>query len=99
MKVCYDKLWKLLIDKKLKRTDLIKNANISSNVLARMGHEEPVSLDSIGKICEYLGCNPSCEECPYGVFEQNNRERNDWQNTLNEILELYGIDEENMPLF
>ena len=89
MKVCYDKLWKLLIDKKLKRTDLIKNANISSNVLARMGHEEPVSLDSIGKICE----------CPYGVFEQNNRERNDWQNTLNEILELYGIDEENMPLF
>jgi len=56
MKVCYDKLWKLLIDKKLKRTDLIKNANISSNVLARMGHEEPVSLDSIGKICEYLGC-------------------------------------------
>ena len=56
MKVCYDKLWKLLIDKKLKRTDLIKNANISSNVLARRGHEEPVSLDSIGKICEYLGC-------------------------------------------
>lgn len=56
MKVCYDKLWKLLIDKKLKRTDLIKNANISSNVLARMGNEEPVSLDSIGKICEYLGC-------------------------------------------
>ena len=56
MKVCYDKLWKLLIDKKLKRTDLIKNANISSNVLARMGHEEPVSLDSIGKICKYLGC-------------------------------------------
>lgn len=56
MKVCYDKLWKLLIDKKLKRTDLIKNANISSNVLARMEHEEPVSLDSIGKICEYLGC-------------------------------------------
>ena len=56
MKVCYDKLWKLLIDKKLKRTDLIKNANISSNVLARMGHEEPVSLDSIGNICEYLGC-------------------------------------------
>lgn len=47
---------KLLIDKKMKRTDLIKNANISSNVLARMGHEEPVSLDSIGKICEFLNC-------------------------------------------
>ena len=56
MTVCYDKLWKLLIDKKMKNTDLIKNANISSNVLARMGHEEPVSLDSIGKICEFLNC-------------------------------------------
>ena len=56
MKVCYDKLWKLLIVKKMKKTDLIKNANISSNVLARMGHEEPVSLDSIGKICEFLNC-------------------------------------------
>lgn len=40
----------------MKKTDLIKNANISSNVLARMGHEEPVSLDSIGKICEFLNC-------------------------------------------
>ena len=56
MKVCYDKLWKLLIDKKMKKTDLSMNANISSNVLARMGHEEPVSLDSIGKICEFLNC-------------------------------------------
>ena len=45
-----------MIDKKMKKTDLIKNANISSNVLARMGHEEPVSLDSIGKICEFLNC-------------------------------------------
>ena len=56
MAVSYKKLWKLLIDKKMKKTDLIKNANISSNVLARMGHEEPVSLDSIGKICEFLNC-------------------------------------------
>ena len=56
MKISYDKLWKLLIDKKMKRTDLISNANISSNVLARMGREEPVSLESLGKICFLFGC-------------------------------------------
>lgn len=57
MKVCYDKLWKLLIDKKMKKTDLIREAKISSNVLAKMGKEESVSLESIGKICSLFACN------------------------------------------
>lgn len=57
MKVCYNKLWKLLIDKNMKKTDLISLANISSNVLARMGHEEPISMDSLAKICKFLNCN------------------------------------------
>lgn len=56
MKVCYDKLWKLLIDKKMKKTDLIRKAKISSNVLAKMGKEESVSLESVGKICSLLDC-------------------------------------------
>lgn len=54
MNVCYDKLWKLLIDEK---TDLIREAKISSNILAKMGKEESVSLESIGKICSLFGCN------------------------------------------
>lgn len=57
MRVCYDKLWKLLIDKKMKKTDLIREAKISSNVLAKMGKEESVSLESIGKICSLFGCS------------------------------------------
>lgn len=57
MKVCYDKLWKILIDKKMKRTDLIREAKISSNVLAKMGKKESVSLESIGKICSLFGCS------------------------------------------
>lgn len=57
MNVCYDKLWKLLIDKKMKKTDLIREAKISSNVLAKMGKEESVSLESIGKICSLFDCN------------------------------------------
>lgn len=51
MKISYDRLWKLLIDKKMKRTDLITQAQISSNVVAKMGKEEPISMESIGKIC------------------------------------------------
>ena len=57
MRVSYDKLWKILIDKKMKKTDLIREAKISSNVLAKMGKEESVSLESIGKICSLFGCS------------------------------------------
>ena len=56
MKVCYDKLWKLLIDKKMKKTDLIREANISSRKKKKMGREESVSLESIGKICSLFNC-------------------------------------------
>lgn len=57
MPVCYDKLWKLLIDKKMKRTDLKNMAGISFNVLAKMGRGETVSLESLYKICISLDCN------------------------------------------
>lgn len=57
MSLNYNNLWKLLIDKNLKRTDLINLADISSNVLARMGKNEPVSLESLEKICIALDCS------------------------------------------
>ena len=56
MKVSYNRLWKVLIDKRMKKIELMQKANISSNVLARMGKEEPVSLESIGKICSLFDC-------------------------------------------
>lgn len=57
MAICYDRLWKLLIDKKMNRTDLKEASGISFNVLARLGKNEPVSFDSIEKICFTLDCN------------------------------------------
>ena len=57
MPVCYNKLWKILIDKNLKRTDLKECAGISFNVLAKMGKDETVSMESIEKICIALDCN------------------------------------------
>ena len=57
MPVSYDNLWKLLIDKKLKRTDLKELCGISSNVLAKLGKDEPISMESLEKICNALDCN------------------------------------------
>ena len=55
----YDPLWKLLIDRKLKRTDLITQAGINSRTLAKMGKGETVSMDALGRICQLLNCDIS----------------------------------------
>lgn len=57
MAVCYNNLWKLLIDKNMNRTELKEAAGISFNVMARMGKNETVSFESIEKICAVLSCN------------------------------------------
>jgi len=57
MSVSYDKLWKLLIDKKMNRTALKEASGISFNVLAKMGKGEAVSMESILKICKALDCD------------------------------------------
>lgn len=54
MAVTYTKLWKLLLDKKMKRTDLKNIAGISSSTLAKLGKDEYVSLESIEKIRKVL---------------------------------------------
>ena len=57
MQASYDKLWKMLIDKKMNRTELRELSGISSNVIAKMGRNEFVSMDSLAKICVALQCN------------------------------------------
>ena len=57
MAISYDKLWKLLIDKKMNKTQLKEEAQISTNVVAKLGKNESVSLESIEKICFALHCN------------------------------------------
>ncbi len=57
MAVCYNNLWKLLIDKNMNKTELKEAAGISFNVMARMGKNETISFDSIEKICAVLDCN------------------------------------------
>ncbi len=67
IKVSYDRLWKLLIDRKMKKIDLRKGSGISTNILAAMGKEQPIPIKSIMMICEYLGVDVS--EIMEFVFE------------------------------
>jgi len=57
MAISYDKLWKKLIDKKMNKTQLKESAGISTNVVAKLGKNESVTLESMEKICKTLHCN------------------------------------------
>ena len=57
MKICYNKLWKLLIDKNMKKGDLQKMAGLSSSSIAKLGKNEAVTLDVLMKICMVFNCN------------------------------------------
>ena len=57
MPVSYNKLWKLLIDKSMKKVDLRKAAGISSGTLAKLGKNESVTTDVLVRICHVLHCD------------------------------------------
>ncbi|MBQ7036507.1 MAG: helix-turn-helix transcriptional regulator [Clostridia bacterium] len=63
MTISYNKLWKLLIDKKLSKVALRKNADIAPNTMTKLRRDEPVSMLILLKIAEYLECDISdmCE--------------------------------------
>lgn len=54
--VSYKKLFKLLIDKDLKKTEFASKAGISQNTLARMGKGQFISMELLVRICRYLNC-------------------------------------------
>lgn len=56
MQVCYNKLWKLLIDKKMKKKELAKAAGISNSLIAKLGKNENVTVDVLVRICSALDC-------------------------------------------
>lgn len=56
MKYSYNKLWKILIDKKISKTEMRLETGITTNMLARMGKDEAVNLDTLVKIALFLEC-------------------------------------------
>ena len=57
MAVCYKKLWKLLIDKNMNKTELRTAAGITTTALAKLGRNENVNTEVLVKICKALECN------------------------------------------
>lgn len=57
MSISYNGLWKLLIDKNLKKVDLIERLEISSSTIAKMTKNDAVSLRVLEKICRELDCD------------------------------------------
>ena len=57
MRMSYNKLWKLLIDKGMTKTDLRMRTDMSTSTLAKMSKNEVVSMDIMLRICDVLECN------------------------------------------
>lgn len=56
MAYSYNRLWKLLIDKKINKTTLRREAGITSNAMAKLGKDQPVNIEVLAKICCVLDC-------------------------------------------
>lgn len=57
MVISYNKLWKLLIDRKMSKADLRRAAGIAPNTMTKLNRDEEVTLETLGKICAVLDVN------------------------------------------
>ena len=57
MAISYNKLWKLLIDRKMSKADLRRAAGIAPNTMTKLNRDEEVTLETLGKICAILNAN------------------------------------------
>jgi DNA-binding Xre family transcriptional regulator len=57
MTVSYNKLWKLCIDNEMRKSDLAKATSMSPSTLAKLGKNEPVSLETLMRICKVFHCD------------------------------------------
>ena len=57
MSISYNKLWKLLVDKKMSKADLRRAADISPNTMTKLRRDEPVNLAILSRVCDVLGCD------------------------------------------
>ena len=57
MALSYNRMWKLLVDKKMSKADLRKAADIAPNTMTKLRRDETVNLAILGRICETLDCD------------------------------------------
>ena len=74
MKVSYKKLWKMLIDKKMNRTDLVSRCHMSNSTLSKLSKDQPVRRDVLSRICIELDCD--IEDIMDEIEDEENGDRN-----------------------
>ena len=57
MTISYDRLWKLMIDKKINKTQLCEKTGITTNAMAKLGKNETVQVEILAKLCNILKCS------------------------------------------
>lgn len=57
VKISYNKLWKILIDKKMNKSQLREKTGLGTDTISKLSKCEPVGLEVLAKICYYLKCN------------------------------------------
>ncbi len=57
MTFSYNKLWKLLIDRKMSKADLRKAIGVAPNTMTKLNRDEEVTMETLGRICQVLGVN------------------------------------------
>lgn len=57
MALSYNRMWKLLVDKKMSKADLRKAAEIAPNTMTKLRRDEPVNLSILTRICQALNCD------------------------------------------
>ena len=57
MAISYNKMWKLLVDKKMSKADLRKAANIAPNTMTKLRRDEPVNMAILERACGVLKCD------------------------------------------
>lgn len=57
MSVSYKKLWHILLDRDMKKKDLQQAANLTNYIMLKLGRDEDVTTETLGKICKALNCS------------------------------------------
>lgn len=70
MEVCYNGLWKQLIDRRMTKTQLRLAVGLSTVTLARMNKGQKIRVSTLNRICDFMGCEPD------GIMEINKGETN-----------------------
>lgn len=77
MVISYNKLWKLLIDRKMSKADLRRATGIAPNTMTKMNRDEEVTLETLGKICAVLKVNIGDI---IDIFDDQSEQKSKWDN-------------------